>query len=166
MTDSSTVRGRLETQGWCGLNDATLPELAPWLRWTYTLGLLITIIGVAFMSPPVLWSLAAVTFLGIFLPFHPFDLLYNYGVRYLTGTGPFPKQGSQRRFVFAVASVWLAATGWAFHVGSDIAGFALGVPLILVTALASTTHIWIPSLIYNRVLGRRARTPVVEGISQ
>ena len=65
MTDSSAVRGRLETQRWCGLNDATLAELAPWLRWTYTLGLLVTIIGVALMSPPVLWSLAAVTFLGI-----------------------------------------------------------------------------------------------------
>ena len=74
MTVSSTVRGRLETQGWCRLNDATLRKLAPWLRWTYTVGLLVTIIGVALMSPAVLWSRAGITFFGIsFVP--PFDLL-------------------------------------------------------------------------------------------
>ena len=33
-------------------------------------------------------------------------------------------------------------------------GFALGVPLILVAALASTTNFCIPSFIYNTVVGR------------
>ena len=108
--------------------------------------MLVTLIGVVLMSPPVLWSLAAITSVGIFLPFHPFDLLYNYGVRYLTGTRPFPNSGPQRHFVFVVVTVWLVATGWAFYLGADIVGFALGVPLILVAALASTTNFCIPSL--------------------
>lgn len=151
------VRNRLEAQGYFGLDDATLQELAPWLRWTYTLGALITNIGVTLMSPAVLWSLAAVTLLGIFLPFHPFDLLYNYGARYLTGTRPFPRQAPVRRFVFGVASVWLVATGWAFYVGSDNLDFLLGVPLILVAVLASTTHLCIPSFIYNSTFDRAGR---------
>jgi hypothetical protein len=92
---------------------------------------------------------------GIFLPFHPFDLLYNYGMRYLTRTGRFPNSGPQRHFVFVVATVWLIATGWAFYVGADTVGITLGVLLILVGGLASTTNFCIPSFIYNTVVGRR-----------
>jgi hypothetical protein len=160
MAVSPTVRCRLEAQGFCGLDDAALEELAPWMRWTYPLGLLVTPIGVVLPSPAVLWSLAAITAVGIILPFHPFDLLYN-GFRYVTGTRPIPNSGPQRHFVFGVATVWLVATGCAFYVGADIAGFALGGPLILVAALASTTHFCIPSFIYNTVFaGRRHQESV------
>lgn len=157
MPVNPTVRSRLEAQGFCGLDDATLAQLAPWLRWTYTLGTLITLVGVALMSPAVLWTLAAITSAGIVLPFHPFDLLYNYGARILTGTKPFPHSGPQRRFVFVVATGWLIATGWMFYLDADIAGIALAVPLIVVGALASTTNFCIPSFIYNTVAARRAR---------
>jgi hypothetical protein len=107
------------------------------------------------MSPVVLWPLTAITSVGIFLRFHPFDLLYNYGARFTTGTRPFPNSGPQRRFLFVVATVWLAATGWAFEVGPNIVGLALGVSLILVGAVASTTNFCIPSFIYNTVVSRR-----------
>jgi len=155
MTVNRTVRRRLEAQGFCGLDDKTLAELAPWMRWTYTLGTLITLIGVTLMSSGVLWSLAAITSVGIVLPFHPFDLLYNHGMRYLTGTGPLPNSGPQRHFVFVVATVWLIATGWAFYAGADIVGITLGVLLIFVGGLASTTNFCIPSFIYNTVVARR-----------
>jgi Domain of unknown function (DUF4395) len=157
MPVNLTVRSRLEAQGFCRLDDATLDELAPWMRWTYTIGTLVTIIGVALTSSTVLWSLAAITLLGVFLPFHPFDLLYNYGARHLTGTKPFPKQAPVRRFVLGVASVWLVASGWAFYTGADILGFTLIVPLILVGAIASITHFCIPSFIYNTVFNRSRR---------
>jgi hypothetical protein len=77
MAVNPIVRSRLEAQGFCGLDDEALEELAPWMRWTYTLGMLVTAVGVALMSPVVLWALAAITAVGILLPFHPFDLLYN-----------------------------------------------------------------------------------------
>jgi hypothetical protein len=156
MTVSPTVRKRLEAQGFRGLDDAKLQELAPWLRWSPVLCTVMMTIGVAAMSPVALWSLAGIALVGTLLPFHPFDLLYNYAVRYLTGTGPLPHQGPQRRFTCGIAAVWLLATGWAFHTGSTTAGFALGVPLILVAALVSITHFCIPSLIYNTVFGRDA----------
>ena len=164
MPVNPTVRCRLEAQGFCGLDDATLKELAPWIRWTYTLGTIVTAIGVVTMSPTVLWTLAANTSVGIFLPFHPFDLLYNYGVRYLTGTAPFPDSGPQRHFVFVVATIWLVATGWAFYIGATTVGIALGVALILVGGLASTTNFCIPSFIYNTVISRRT-DPAVGGRS-
>lgn len=155
MHVNSTIRNRLEAQGFCGLTDEALLQLAPWMRWTYTLGTLVTLVGVVWMSPVVLWSLAAITSAGIFLPFHPFDLLYNYGMRHLTRTGPLPNSGPQRHFVFVVATVWLIATGWAFYVGADIVGIALGALLIFVGGLASTMNFCIPSFVYNTVVNRR-----------
>jgi hypothetical protein len=34
MAVNPIVRSRLEAQGFCGLNDEALDELAPWMRWT------------------------------------------------------------------------------------------------------------------------------------
>jgi hypothetical protein len=155
MVVSAAVRKRLEAQGFCNLDDATLSELAPWLRWSPAFCTLFMALGVAMKSPAVLWLLAATAFLGALLPFHPFDLLYNYGVRHLTGTRPLPHQGPQRRFACAIATAWLVGTGWAFNVGSEMIGYFLGVPLIFVAALVSTTHLCIPSLIYNTLFPKR-----------
>lgn len=149
MASNSLVRRRLEAQGFCNLDDATLNEVGPWLRWSPAFCTLFMVAGVALKSPAVLWALAATAFLGTLLPFHPFDLFYNYGARYLTGTRPLPHQGPQRRFACGIATVWLLATGWAFHVGALLTGYLLGVPLILVAAIVSITHFCIPSLIYN-----------------
>ena len=149
MTTSSVVRSRLEAQGFCNLDDATLTELAPWMRWSPALCTVFMAIGTALNSPVILWSLAATAFLGVLLPFHPFDLLYNYGVRFLSGTRALPYHGAQRRFACGIATVWLIGTGWAFHAGSALVGYALGIPLVLVAGLVSVTHFCIPSLIYN-----------------
>ena len=155
MPMSASVRSRLEAQGFCGLDDATLQEVGPWLRWSPVLCTLVMVIGVAFKSPLVLWALATAAFFGTLLPFHPFDVLYNYGVRHLTGTRAFPHHGPQRRFACGIATVWLIGTGWAFHAGATTLAYALGVPLILVAGLVSVTHICIPSLIYNALFKPR-----------
>lgn len=149
MTVSTAVRDRLEAQGFCNLDEATLTELAPWLRWSPALCAVFMVLGVVLESPAVLWSLAATAFLGALLPFHPFDLLYNYGMRFLTRTRPLPNHAPQRRFACAIATAWLLGTGWAFHAGATLVGYALGIPLILVAGLVSVTHFCIPSLIYN-----------------
>jgi len=149
MAINPVVRRRLEAQGFCNLDDSTLAELAPWMRWSPALCTVFIAAGTALNSPLILWSLAAIAFIGALLPFHPFDLLYNYGMRYVTGTRPLPYHGAQRRFACGIATVWLIGTGWAFHVGATLIGYALGVPLVLIAGLASVIHFCIPSLIYN-----------------
>lgn len=156
MTISSVVRSRLEAQGFCNLDDATLAELAPWMRWSPVLCTVFMVAGTALNSPLILWSLAAAAFLGMLLPFHPFDLLYNYGMRFVTGTRPLPYHGAQRRFACGIAAVWLIGTGWAFYAGFTLVGYALGIPLISVAALVSVTHFCIPSFIYNTLFKARA----------
>ncbi len=61
-------------------------------------------IGVVLKSPLVLWLLAMTAFFGALLPFHPFDLLFNYGFRHVLGVRPFPHQGPQRRFACGMAT--------------------------------------------------------------
>ena len=155
MAVSDVIRRRLEAQGFCNLDDATLSELAPWLRWSPALCTVLMAAGTALNSPPLLWALGMTALFGAVLPFHPFDLLYNYGVRHLTGTRPLPHNGPQRRFACGVAAAWLAATGWAFHVRAELAGFILGGVLTLVAAIVSTTHFCIPSLVYNTLFRQR-----------
>lgn len=155
MIERSTLRCRIEAEGFHGLDDATLDEIGPWLRWSPALCTVSMITGVALQSPALLWALAGTAFLGALLPFHPFDLLYNHGMRHLTGTRALPRQGPQRRFACGIATAWLVATGWAFHAGATLAGYVLGVPLILV-AVVSFTHICIPSLIYNTLSRSRS----------
>ena len=159
MSNHSVLRHRLEQQGFCGLDDATLAEVGPWLRWSPALCTFFMVLGVALRSPAWLWLLAATAFLGVFLPFHPFDLLYNHVVRHLTGTRPFPHSSPQRRFACGLASLWLVATGWAFRAGSNPLGYSLGVPLILVAALVSLTHICIPSILFNTLFRRTPGLP-------
>jgi len=158
MSVSTTVRCRLEAQGYRGLDDATLEEVGPWLRWSPALCTVVMSAGVMLESPLILWVLAGIAFIGALLPFHPFDLLYNYGARHLTRTRALPHHGPQRRFACGLASIWLLATGWAFHVDEPLAGYLLGIPLILVALLVSVTHFCVPSWIYNTLF--KARAPV------
>lgn len=149
MSVDATVRQRLEAQGFVGLDDSVLSEVAPWLRWSPVLCTLFMAAGLLFKSPLLLWGLASVAFLGALLPFHPFDLLFNHGFRHLVGTRALPHHGPQRRFACGIAMLWLVATGWAFYADEDAFGYVLGVALVMVAGLVSVTNICIPSMIYN-----------------
>ena len=104
MPTSSTVRRRLEAQGFRNLDEKSLAEIGPWMRWSPAICAVVMATGTIFGSPPVLWGLASIALLGAVFPRHPFDLLYNHGVRYLTGTQPLPRHGPQRRFACGVAT--------------------------------------------------------------
>jgi hypothetical protein len=92
--------------------------------------------------------------LGAILPIHPFDLIYNYGIRHLTGTQPLPRNGAPTRFACGVAAVWLVATALAFGAGVAWLGYLLGGLLTAVAAIISVTHFCIPSAIYQSLFGQ------------
>lgn len=156
MAVSPITRRRLEAQGFHDLGDPTMAQLVPWMRWSPALCAAGMIVGVALRSPWVLWALAATAFAGVLLPNHPFDYIYNFGVRHLTGTGPLPANGPQRRFACGLATIWLTATGAAFALHATVLGLVLGVSIASLATLVSVTHICVPSMIYNAIVGRRA----------
>jgi len=140
---------RLHIQGFNTVDEAWLAEIAPWLRWSPALCATFAAVGTAMASPWILLALAGTAFLGAILPFHPFDLIYNYGIRFLVRKRPLPPNGAPRRFACGIATVWLIATAILFSAGETTAGYVLGVLFVTVAGLVSTTDICIPSIIFN-----------------
>ncbi|MCI0900361.1 MAG: DUF4395 family protein, partial [Chloroflexi bacterium] len=86
---------------------------------------------------------------------HPFDLIYNYGVRRLTGTQPLPYNRASARFAAGTALVLLVGSAIAFELDLAWLGYALGGVLISVATLVSVTHFCIPSMVYQFLFGRQ-----------
>jgi hypothetical protein len=141
-------------QGFVGLSDEALTEAGPWLRLAPAICMVWTAIATINSSPIMVWALAPLAALGAALPWHPFDLIYNYGIRRFTGGRFLPRYRAPRRFACAVATVWLALTGWAFYTGATMAGYALGFSLALAALVPVMTDFCIPSFIYGFLFGR------------
>lgn len=85
-TVSTTTRQRIEAQGYLGLNDATLAEVGPWLRLSPAICMVWIATATFYESATALLVLITCAALGTILPWHPFDVIYNHGIRHLLGT--------------------------------------------------------------------------------
>jgi hypothetical protein len=101
---------------------------------------------------------------GAASPVHPFDYIYNYGIRHATGTGPLPKRGAPGRFDCGLGTVLLLVTAGMFYSGMMLTGYILGGLLVMVAVLVSTIHFCIPSLIYRSIFGFPPKTGDDEGM--
>ena len=91
------TRRLLDIQGFDTVDAQELARLAPWLRLAFGLCTVLGGLGTVLASPAILLVLAAIATLAAASPVHPFDLIYNYGIRRLTGTGPLPRRGVPTR---------------------------------------------------------------------
>jgi hypothetical protein len=158
------TRRRLDVQGFDTVDVQELALVAPWLRLAFGLCALLGGLGTVLASPTVLLVLTPVAALAALSPVHPFDLIYNHGIRHLTGTGPLPRRGVPSRLGCGMGAVLLLVTAWAFSAGHLVVGYALGSVLTLVVILVSTTDICIPSIIYRSIFGwPRARDAEQKG---
>ena len=148
-----TRRRRLDIQGFDPIDDATLVPVARWLRLAFGLCITLAAAGLLLRAPALLWALAAIASLAALFPVHPFDLVYNFGIRHLTGTAPLPRRGPPSRFACGLGSVWMVATILLLEAGHQVLGQLVGWTLVGVGTLVSTTVICIPSLIYRSVFG-------------
>ena len=166
MKQTLTPRTRrlLEIQGFDAVDVLELAPVAPWLRLAFGLCGLLGGVGTLLASPTILLVLALIAAVAAASPVHPFDLIYNHGIRHFTGTGPLPKRGAPTRFGCGMGAVLVLVTAWAFSAGHQVAGYALGGALTFVVLLVSTTDICIPSLIYRSIFGwPRAREAQQQG---
>lgn len=145
---------RLDIQGFENVEEHRLAEVAPWLRLAFGMCAILAAAGTLAASPVILLVLTPIAALAAASPVHPFDLIYNHGIRHLTGTGPLPKRGAPSRFACGMGAVWLVVTAWAFWAGHTVLGYALGAALTSVAVLVSTTDICIPSMVYRSLFGR------------
>ncbi|MGH9220701.1 MAG: DUF4395 family protein [Vicinamibacterales bacterium] len=142
----------LEIQGFDSVTVVELALVAPWLRLAFALCALPGL-GTVLASPTILLVVSMIATVAAASPVHPFDLVYNYGIRHLTDTGPLPRRGAPTRFGCGMGAVLVLITAWAFAAGHQVAGYLLGGALTFVVLLVSTTDICIPSLIYRSMFG-------------
>ena len=157
MSQTQTLTPRtsrlLDIQGFDTVEAQELARVAPWLRLAFGLCTVLGGLGTVLASPTILLVLAALATLAAASPVHPFDLIYNYGIRHFTGTGPLPRRGAPSRFGCGMGAILLLVTAWAFSAGHAGVGYALGGMLTFVVLLVSTTDICIPSMIYRSIFG-------------
>ena len=85
---------------------------------------------------------------------HPFDVLYNQGLRYLVGTRDLPRYGLRRRFAFAVATTMTALAAWAFQARAPLLGYIVGGAIVASTCLQVITGICGPAVLAGRLFGK------------
>jgi len=163
-TLTPTIKRRLEIQGFTETDQKVLEETAPWLGFPYGICAILASVGTVLGSPVILLGLTFFSAWGAASPVHPFDYIYNYGIRHLTGTVPFPKRGTPGRFACGLGTVWLVATAWAFYAGMMLTGYILGGLLVMVAGLVGTTHFCIPSLTYRSIFGFPPKAGQDEGM--
>lgn len=81
---SPFTRACLNMQGFAALSDEAKAQYTWALRFTPGLCTVLVILGLALQSWPLLFALLAIALVGAIFPAgHPFDLVYNYGIRHL-----------------------------------------------------------------------------------
>lgn len=103
------------------------------MRFSYPLYISVVTLGILFQNPYILSFTALIAFLGIILPMHPFDYLYNYAVTKLTGFGRIPGRGSELQI-----SSSMALTFNLFVVVSIVYGFQLNYVIMALIYVASS----------------------------
>jgi hypothetical protein len=76
---------------------------------------------------------------------HPFDHLWNHGVRHLVGGPPLPPNHARRRHAFKVATAWLVVVGALLSVGATTVAMVLGGLLVAACATVTATNLCLPS---------------------
>lgn len=144
MNPAVWMRSNLSTQGYC-LSDAERRELSVGLRFSTGLCLALVIVALALESPVMVFALSVIGVIAGFSARHPFDHLWNYGVRHLVGGPPLPPNPTRRRHAFKVATAWLVVVGGLLAAGATIVALALGGLLVAACATVTATNLCLPS---------------------
>ena len=147
------VRQRIQAQGYCGFEDTVYKNLNLPLRMSPAICMFWTAIGTYFASPMILWGLAPFAALGAVLPFHPFDLIYNYGLRHINKSPVLPNAPPRRRFACFIATIMLVIAAWAFQSGMLTLGYVVGWSLVAAAFVNVSTGFCVPSFIARLALG-------------
>jgi hypothetical protein len=101
----------------------------------------------------MLGMLVPFAFLGGVSDGHPFDVIYNHGIRHLLRDAELPAYRAPRRFACLMASVMLSTTAIFFAVGLDTAGYLLGSAMTLMATMNVLTGICGPAVLYGLLFG-------------
>jgi hypothetical protein len=144
QTAGAWMRANLTTQGYC-LTEPQRRDLAVGLRFSTGLCLSLVAVALVLQSPVMLFALAGIGLVAGFTARHPFDYLWNHGVRHVLGGLALPPNPPRRRHAFKIATGWLLAVGTLFAVGVTTPALVLGILLIAACATVTAANLCLPS---------------------
>lgn len=150
----ATIRTRIQAQGFCGLDDATYRQINYPLRISPAICMIWSAVGTALASPVILWALVPFAALGSMLSSHPFDFIYNLGLRHLFKTPALPPYPRRRHFACLLATVMLVVSALGFQLGMPMVGYIVGWSLVAAAFVNVSTGFCVPSFIYRLIFGK------------
>jgi hypothetical protein len=117
------------------------------VRLPTALCLALVLTGLVVQSAVLIFALVPIGAVAGWTPRHPFDAVWNHGLRHLNGAPPLPPNPRRRRHSFKLATVWLAGVGALLALGQTTAALGLGAVLVGVCALVTATNICVPSML-------------------
>jgi len=152
----SWTDANLQTQGYhLGADDARTLRIG--LRFPTALCLAMVVTGLALGSALMIALLVPIGAIAGWTPRHPFDLIWNHGLRHLARAPELPPNPVRRRHAFKLATLWLAAVAALFAMDAATVALVLGGVLVAVCALVTATNFCIPSTLLAWVDGRHGR---------
>jgi len=146
-------RRMLDVQGYDTVKDEDFGKIAKWMKFPFFLCATLCAVAMALGSVKLLMALAVISTLGAVFKVHPLDLLYNHGIRFITGTGILLPRSGLNRSACALATVWLIGTIAAFNAGFVLVYQLLGWSLVGVAYLVGTLDVCIPSYVFRMFIG-------------
>ena len=140
----SSADANLAVQGY-RLSSQERRALGFGLQFPTALCLVLVVAGLALQSAVMILALVPIGAVAGWTARHPFDLLWNHGLRGLFDAPPLPPNPTPRRHAFKLATVWLLAVGVLLAVGQATAALVLGGVLVAVCGLVTVTHFCVPS---------------------
>jgi hypothetical protein len=138
------MRSNLTTQGYC-LSDSERRGLSFGLRFSTGLCLGLVVTALVLESPAMVYALSIIGLAASFAARHPFDYIWNHGVRHAVGAPALPPNPTRRRHAFKLATGWLVLVGALLSAGATTIALVLGGLLVAACATVTVTNLCLPS---------------------
>jgi hypothetical protein len=162
MSLEQWMAANLATQGY-SLTQAERRALRLGLRFSTGICLALSAGALALQSAPAFVVLAGIGAVAGFTSRHPFDHLWNGGIRHLLGAPPVPPSPSRRRHAFKVATAMLAGVAVLLFAEATTAALVLGLLLLGACTAVTVTNLCIPSVVLS--LWERRRAPQMQPLT-
>jgi hypothetical protein len=137
-------------------------EQARSLRWGLRLPtalcLALIMVGLALQSAVMILALVPIGAVAGWTRRHPFDAIWNHGVRHVFGAPALPPNPTRRRHAFKVATVWLLGIGVLLGFGETTAALVLAAPMLAMCGLVTVTNFCVLSTLLARWEQRASAT--------
>lgn len=154
---SSVRLARLRAQGYSNEDHLKLSEMAFGIRFAYRMCVAVLLVAIATKSIALFSFMLCIAFLGVVLPNHPFDYIYNYLLSKRMNRPSLVARSKQLKFACTIATISLVTVVYLMSTHNITAALIIACVLAGVAALPSTIDLCVPSLIYNMFFNKKEK---------